>query len=99
LAYSTTYKFIDRGIFEILGPTGLSMLVINISSSLHSMQTNYIYHYSLVILTGITILFGARELEFLKVSEFVIDYRLIIIIFILIFFIVNYNGRFYQDER
>lgn len=82
----------DKGIFEILGPTGLSLLAINISSSLHSMQTNHIYHYSLVILIGITILFGVRELQFLKSFGLVIDYRLIVIIFILIFFIVNCNG-------
>lgn len=85
--------------FEILGPTGLSLLAINISSSLHNMQTNYIYHYSFVILAGITILFGVRELEFLKFSGFVVDYRLVIIIFILTFFIINCNNRFDSVER
>ena len=37
--YSVSYKFIDRGIFEILGPTGLSSIALKVSSNLHRMQT------------------------------------------------------------
>ena len=44
--YSISYKFVDRGIFEILGPTGLSMLALKTGSNLHKMQTNFIYHYT-----------------------------------------------------
>jgi NADH-ubiquinone oxidoreductase chain 5 len=44
--YSISYKFIDRGIFEILGPTGLSSTALKIGSNLHNMQTGYIYHYT-----------------------------------------------------
>ena len=36
LGYSISYKAIDRGIFEILGPTGLSNLALNIGSSMHN---------------------------------------------------------------
>jgi NADH-ubiquinone oxidoreductase chain 5 len=60
--YSISYKFIDRGIFEILGPTGLSSTAIIVGSSLHNMQTGYIYHYTLSILIGSTLLFGLRQL-------------------------------------
>ena len=86
--YSVSYKFIDRGIFEILGPTGLSMLALKIGSSLHKMQTGYIYHYTLVILIGATFLFGFRQVWLL--FGFFLDYRLFILAFILSFFIVNY---------
>jgi hypothetical protein len=58
-----SYKFIDRGVFEILGPTGISMVANNISSTLHSLQTNSIYHYNLVTLIGIVTLLSGRELE------------------------------------
>ena len=85
--YSISYKFIDRGIFEILGPTGLSSIALKIGSSMHKMQTSYIYHYTLIILVGITLFFGLREVWLL--FEFFIDYRLFIIIFILSFFIMN----------
>ena len=85
--YSISYKFIDRGIFEILGPTGLSIVALRVGSSLHKMQTGFVYHYTLVILIGLTILFGLRQSWLL--FGFFVDYRLFIIIFILVFFLVN----------
>jgi NADH-ubiquinone oxidoreductase chain 5 len=85
--YSISYKFVDRGIFEILGPTGLSNSALKIGSSLHKMQTGFIYHYTLVVLIGITFLFGLRQIWLL--FGFFIDFRLFILIFALIFFILN----------
>ena len=87
-SYSVSYKFIDRGIFEILGPTGLSNIALKIGSNIHKMQTGYIFHYTLIILIGATLFFGLRELWL--IFEFFIDYRLFIIIFMLNFYIVNY---------
>lgn len=86
--YSISYKFIDRGIFEILGPTGLSMIALKVGSSLHKMHTGYIYHYTLVILIGATFLFGIRQVWLL--FGFFLDYRLFILVFILAFFIINF---------
>jgi NADH-ubiquinone oxidoreductase chain 5 len=57
-----SYKFIDKGIFEFLGPTGLSNTALKVGTSLHKLQTGYIYHYAFLILVGITILFGARQI-------------------------------------
>nr|UDP55425.1 NADH dehydrogenase subunit 5 [Schizostauron trachyderma] len=82
--YSISYKFIDRGIFEVLGPTGLSTLSLKIGSNLHRLQTGFIYHYTLIILIGITLLFGLRQIWLLL--DFFIDLRLFILIFVLIFF-------------
>lgn len=50
-AYSTSYKFIDKGIFEILGPTGFSNIVLRVSLNLNKLQTGYIYHYMSILLT------------------------------------------------
>lgn len=61
--FSISYKFIDRGIFEILGPTGLSLTALKVSAGLHKMQTGFIYHYTFIILIGITFLFGFREAD------------------------------------
>ena len=85
--YSISYKFVDRGIFEILGPTGLSNTALRIGSSLHKMQTGFIYHYTLIILIGITLLFGFRQICLML--GFFIDLRLFILICVLIFFIIN----------
>jgi hypothetical protein len=49
--YSVSYKFIDRGIFEILGPTGLSLVSLNIAS-IYIRCNQVLYHYTLVILMG-----------------------------------------------
>ena len=87
-SYSVSYKFIDRGIFEILGPTGLSTIALKIGSNIHKMQTGYIFHYTLIILIGAILFLGLREVWL--IFEFFIDYRLFIIIFMLSFFIVNY---------
>lgn len=84
--YSTSYKFVDRGIFEILGPTGLSSVALKISSSLHKMQTGFIYHYTFLILIGITSLFGFRE-AFVQFSLFN-DGILFILVFVSSFFII-----------
>ena len=86
--YSISYKFVDRGIFEILGPTGLSMLALKIGSNLHKMQTGFIYHYTLLILIGITFLFGLRQVWL--IFNFFIDFRIFILIFLLSFFVVDY---------
>jgi NADH-ubiquinone oxidoreductase chain 5 len=85
--YSISYKFVDRGIFEILGPTGLSVTALKIGFNLHKMQTGFIYHYTLIILLGITLLCIIRQ--FWLTFGFFIDYRLFILIFILFFFVVN----------
>jgi NADH-ubiquinone oxidoreductase chain 5 len=55
--YSISYKFIDRGIFELLGPTGLSFGTLHLGSILHKSQTNSLYHITLTIIFAITLLF------------------------------------------
>jgi NADH-ubiquinone oxidoreductase chain 5 len=89
--YSISYKFIDRGIFEILGPTGLSNTALKIGHSFHKMQTGFIYHYTLVILIGITFFFCIRQIWL--IFGFFIDFRLFILIFILMFFLVNDTNK------
>lgn len=60
--YSVSYKFIDRGILEMLGPTGISSVAYKISSSVDGLQTRHIYHYTLVILMGITFFFSIKHI-------------------------------------
>jgi NADH-ubiquinone oxidoreductase chain 5 len=85
--YSISYKFIDRGIFEILGPTGLSNVALKVGSNLHKMQTGFIYHYTLLILISITVLLSFRQIWLF--SGFFIDLNIFILVFILLFFIVG----------
>jgi NADH-ubiquinone oxidoreductase chain 5 len=86
--YSISYKLIDRGIFEILGPTGLSNLALSVGSGIHKMQTRNIYHYTLAILIGLTVMLLARQ-AWLLFSEFFHDYRVFILALHLLIFMLN----------
>ena len=86
--YSVSYKFMDRGIFEILGPTGISYLFSKISSNINKMQSSYIYHYNLFILISVTFLFVFKEtwINF----KYLVDYRIFLILFPLVFFLIKF---------
>ena len=86
--YSISYKFVDRGIFEVLGPTGLAQLAMNVGSSLHKLQTGRIYHYTLTILIGLTAFLCIWELW--NIFGYNVDYRLFFLILFLMFFMVNH---------
>jgi len=81
--YHTSYKAIDRGIIEMLGPYGISNTVYNISSKISKAQSGYLYHYALVIFSGVTLL-----IFFIGLWDFVyymIDGRLLFIYLLSIF--------------
>ena len=70
--YSMSYKFIDRGIFELLGPTGLSFMNVGLGSNLYRSQTGYMYHYTYSILVSFTVLLALRFfwLLFLWITDY-----------------------------
>nr|YP_010377317.1 NADH dehydrogenase subunit 5 [Helicotheca tamesis]QYB23004.1 NADH dehydrogenase subunit 5 [Helicotheca tamesis] len=78
--YTISYKVIDRGIFEIFGPMGLSSSITKKASSLNNLQSGYIYHYTFLMLIGTTLLLGMRQF-WLVVGEYT-DYRIFIIFII-----------------
>jgi NADH-ubiquinone oxidoreductase chain 5 len=82
--YHISYKTIDRGIIEILGPMGLSNLVSQKAYLLHRMQTGFLYHYAFLMLVGTTFLLGILQLENTLLNF--IDFRLVTLFFITIFF-------------
>ena len=88
LGYSISYKFMDRGMFEVLGPTGLSSIVFKVSSNLHKMQTGFIFHSTLVVLTGATLFLSLREVW--CVYKFFIDYRFFILVVLLSLFLLHF---------
>jgi NADH-ubiquinone oxidoreductase chain 5 len=83
-SFSISYKMIDRGIVEILGPTGLSYCVKNLSLSFHRLQTKYIYHYLLIMLIGGN-LFITTNYFWESLGE-TFDYRTLIMLLLLAFF-------------
>lgn len=85
--YTISYKFIDRGIFEILGPTGLSLIALKTGYIFHKMQTGFIYHYILIVLIGITLMLGLKEIW--VTLGFFLDYRLYFLLFFVYFYILE----------
>ena len=78
--YNTSYKIIDRGMFEIFGPLGLSTAISHKSRLISGIQSGFIYHYTFSILLMSTLLVGIRQ--FWILTENMIDYRIFIILFI-----------------
>jgi NADH-ubiquinone oxidoreductase chain 5 len=84
ISYTITYKIIDRGIIEVFGPMGLSSLITKKASYISKLQTGYLYHYTFVILTSLTLLLGIRQ--FWVLSGNYLDFKLFILLFVLSFF-------------
>ena len=76
-SYSSTYKLIDRGLFEALGPLGLGKLVWSLGGLFRNLETGYIYHYSLIIILGLSFYLGLLSLW--PFVEVFLDSRLVII--------------------
>ena len=85
--YNISYKIVDRGIIEIFGPMGLSSSISSKSSHIVKLQSNYIYHYTLSILLGSTLILGFRQF-WLVFGEFT-DSRNLFIFLIVSFFLIN----------
>ena len=87
--YLISYKIIDRGIFEILGPHGFASILSRISSYVFKAQTGFIYHYTFLFLTGLTFLLGLYQFNkiILGFYEFSFD---VIKLFILFFIAFNF---------
>nr|YP_010032394.1 Nad5 [Schizocladia ischiensis]QOW07608.1 Nad5 [Schizocladia ischiensis] len=74
--YHFTYKAIDRGFIEMLGPFGLSNLSLAQGARVVSWQTGMLYHYAFVIVAGMlafaflsTMGFSAKLLALLTLAS------------------------------
>jgi len=52
--YNISFKQIDRGLIELLGPLGITRLISVISKQISSLQTGLIYHYAFTIILGVS---------------------------------------------
>jgi len=50
--YSVTFKLLDKGLIEYLGPLGLANFFTRIATSFSRYQTGYIYHYGFSMFLG-----------------------------------------------
>nr|YP_009348187.1 NADH dehydrogenase subunit 5 [Corallina officinalis]APX55297.1 NADH dehydrogenase subunit 5 [Corallina officinalis]QJF58201.1 NADH dehydrogenase subunit 5 [Corallina officinalis] len=82
--YRTSFKTFDRGFIELLGPYGISKLVLDYSRKLVYLQTGQITHYLFFMVLGIC--FFVIGLPYITFDSFslLLDYRLIGLFFLLI---------------
>ena len=59
----TSYKVVDRGIFEILGPHGITLVLFKLSSTVNKIQTSHIYHYTFVFVVGFTQILAVYQIK------------------------------------
>lgn len=55
-SYVITYKVLDRGLIEMIGPTGIVDSVGSISRRFSKLQSGQVYHYSISIVLGTIIM-------------------------------------------
>jgi NADH-ubiquinone oxidoreductase chain 5 len=54
--YEVSFRTLDKGAIEILGPTGIARTFHLFGRSLKEVQSGYVYHYALIMLIGLTFL-------------------------------------------
>jgi proton-translocating NADH-quinone oxidoreductase chain L len=65
--YVVSFKTLDKGSFEILGPSGLASTFLHVTQYMSKLQSGMIYHYAVVMLLGVTFFISVIALwEFLE---------------------------------
>lgn len=82
--YLISFKTLDRGFIELMGPYGIPWLIKKRSKILVTLQTGQITHYLFFMVLGLCVFLIITFLPFLMVS-FILDYRLIALFFVLTF--------------
>jgi len=84
--FSVSYKIVDRGIIEVLGPNGIANLVSNNAVKFYNLQSSVLYHYLFTILASIVILLITSYNYIL----FSFEYQVVIVSFFSILFIISF---------
>ena len=85
ISYTITYKTIDRGIIEVFGPMGLSWIIVKKASDISKLQSGYLYHYTFLMLTGLTLILGMRQFWVFVGRD--ADFKTFFLFFLLSFFL------------
>jgi proton-translocating NADH-quinone oxidoreductase chain L len=91
--YSISFKTLDKGVLEIIGPSGAAQFFGSRDSNsfinqIASLQSGKLYHYALIMLLGLTFLIGIVGLW--DTAAFWIDSRLV---FIQLLAFLFYHGQ------
>ncbi len=60
-AHLVTYRVIDRGLLEIIGPNGISGLLIRLTQNISNFQSGMVFNYVLIMIVfTVLLIFGYR---------------------------------------
>nr|YP_009047466.1 NADH dehydrogenase subunit 5 [Buxbaumia aphylla]AGN74257.1 NADH dehydrogenase subunit 5 [Buxbaumia aphylla]AHG58915.1 NADH dehydrogenase subunit 5 [Buxbaumia aphylla] len=86
--YEVSFKVLDKGAIEILGPYGISYTFRKLAKQISKLQSGFVYHYAFVMLIGLTIFITIIGLwDFIS---FWVDNRLYFI-YIVSFLFINFE--------
>ena len=86
--YHVSFKTIDRGFVEYIGPYGIVILAKKFSNTISRLQTGYVYNYTAMTLIG-SILF-ITLIGLWDILNVYVDHRLYII---MLYIVVVYNNQ------
>ncbi|WPT18709.1 NADH-ubiquinone oxidoreductase chain 5 (mitochondrion) [Picochlorum sp. SENEW3] len=66
--YRTSFRALDRGLLEMMGPQGLSQCSLALAQRLRQLQSGYMYHYALVMLFGVTVCVALASMSSLSMD-------------------------------
>lgn len=82
--YTIFFVIIDRGILEVLGPTGLINTFSNIFVMFTRIQTGFLYHYAFYMVFGLGFVFFSFMLLFFGFGlEYILFFILLLAFFLL----------------
>jgi NADH-ubiquinone oxidoreductase chain 5 len=81
-SYSYTYKDIDRGVIEVLGPSGITNSISYIFNYINFLQSGFIFHYLFMFI--FSIIFFIFLLIFFSMTSVSINYFYFLLIYILL---------------
>lgn len=91
LSYNIFYKLVDRGLFEILGPFGLTYKIYNLSKIITNIHKNSFYFLIMYFLQNIVLIIIILGLFF---NNKIFFDELIILIFLNSYFLIKNNSNF-----
>ena len=95
--YIVSFKRLDKGCFEIIGPYGISLLFYKVTKHISRLQSGMIYHYAVIMLVGL-ILFITTVGLWDSLEQFV-DNRLYFILFLAYLLLSTLNSVDFRDRK
>lgn len=80
--YEVSYKTLDKGIIEVLGPYGIINSFQRLTKSISSLQTGYIHQYAFFMIVGVTLLVFFVSIA----TQLTVDVKLYVIVFLALLF-------------